>query len=244
MVSASLIHPAPGWLSPGRRVYAIGDVHGCADRLALLHGHIAVDLRRDPVPMPLLLHLGDYVDRGEASATVVRRLAAGPVLPGVPMVCLRGNHEQMMLGALEGSASSIEHWLGNGGGETLRSWNTRPTRPVAAWRAAVAPELPFLRGLPLFHAVDGYVFVHAGLRPGVRMAAQSDEDMLWIREEFLDEAGPILPEAPQTAVVHGHTPRPTPEIVDSRIGLDTGAVTGGALTCAVLEGRSVRFLTA
>ncbi len=244
MVTASLSQPAPGWLSPGTRVYAIGDVHGCADRLAALHGQVAADLRREPVAAPLLLHLGDYVDRGAASATAVRRLAAGPVLPGVPMVCLRGNHEQMMLDALRGDRSSVAHWLGNGGGETLRSWGVRAHQPVAAWREAMAPELPFLRDLPLFHELDGYVFVHAGLRPGLGLAMQSDEDMLWIREAFLDWTGAILPGAPDTAVVHGHTPRPAPDIVGQRIGLDTGAVTGGALTCAVLEGRTVRFLTA
>ncbi len=244
MVSASLSHPAPGWLSPGRRVYAIGDVHGCADRLATLHGRVAADLRHNPVAAPLLLHLGDYVDRGAGSATVVRRLAAGPVLPGVPMVCLRGNHEQMMLEAMDGDPDSIDQWLHNGAVETLRSWGVTPAEPLADWRTAVAPELPFLQGLALFHQVDGYVFVHAGLRPGVRMVAQSPEDMLWIREEFLTWPGPILPEAPGMAVVHGHTPRREPDILGRRMGLDTGAVTGGALTCAVLEGRTVRYLVA
>ena len=149
-----------------------------------------------------------------------------------------------MLDALTGDAASVEHWLGNGAGETLRSWGVRTGQSIAAWRTAMAPELPFLHGLALFHELDGYVFVHAGLRPGIRMTAQSGEDMLWIREEFLDRRGPILPEAPRMAVVHGHTPRPSPEIVGQRIGLDTGAVTGGALTCAVLEGQTVRFLTA
>ena len=244
MVSASLSRPAPGWLSPGTRVYAVGDVHGCADRLAALHGQIAADMARDPVADPLLLHLGDYVDRGDASATVVRRLAAGPVLPGMPMVCLRGNHEQMMLDALAGDRSDVDLWLDNGAEATLRSWGLRGIRSPASWRAAMAPELPFLQGLELCHRVDGYVFVHAGLRPGVTMERQSAEDMLWIREEFLTWPGRILPEAPGTAVVHGHTPRPHPDVVGQRIGVDTGAVGGGALTCAVLEGRTVRFLSA
>ena len=244
MVAASLNQGAPGWLAPGKRVYAIGDVHGCADRLAILHAQIAADLRRDPAPAPLLLHLGDYIDRGPASATVVRRLASGPVLPGVPMVCLRGNHEQMLQDALTGEAGAGPHWLRNGGVATLRSWKVANTAPAASWRQAMAAELPFLQELTLLHQVDGYVFVHAGLRPGVPLGEQSEEDMLWIREEFLQWRGPILPEAPDAVVVHGHTPRQVPEVIGQRIGLDTGAVTGGNLTCAVLEGRTIRFLSA
>ncbi len=243
MVSASLNRPALGWLSPGARVYAIGDVHGCADRLAVLHAHVAADMRRDPPDRPLLLHLGDYVDRGPGSATVVRRLAAGPVLPGIPMVCLRGNHEQMMLDAVSGDPAAARHWLANGGDATVRSWGVAG-RPVAQWRAAMATELAWLRGLALFHRMDGYVFVHAGLRPGVPMADQAAEDMLWIREGFLDWPGPILPDAPDIVVVHGHTPCRQPDLFGRRIGLDTGAVAGGALTCAVFEGRTMRFLTA
>ena len=210
----------------------------------MLHAQIAADVQREPVASPVLLHLGDYVDRGPASAAVVRRLAAGPVLPGVTMVCLRGNHEQMMLDALDGGFGAVDHWLENGGHATLRSWGVGRSRNPIEWRTAMAPVLPFLRGLALFHRIDGYVFVHAGLRPGIGLDAQDEEDMLWIREEFLDWRGPILPEAPDSAVVHGHTPRDRPEVVGQRIGLDTGAVTGGALTCAVLEGRTVRFLTA
>ena len=244
MVAASLNQPAPGWLSPGVRVYAIGDVHGCADRLGALHGMIAADLQADPAEQPLLLHLGDYVDRGPDSAGVVRRLAAGPVLPGVAMVCLCGNHEQMMLAALQGEPDMVANWLRNGAGATLRSWGLGHRDDPAAWRAGMMAELPFLEGLANFYQRDGYVFVHAGLRPGVPLARQSTEDMLWIREEFLDWIGPVLPEAPEMVVVHGHTPRSRPEIARRRIGLDTGAVAGGALTCAVLEGRTIRYLTA
>jgi serine/threonine protein phosphatase 1 len=205
---------------------------------------IAADLQADPVSEPILLHLGDYVDRGADSASVVCRLAAGPVLPGVKMVCLRGNHEEMMLAALDGNADVVAHWLNNGGNPTLRSWGIPTNGTPDEWRAAMAAELPFLNSLAYFHQVDGYIFVHAGLRPGVRLAAQTTEDMLWIREDFLTWPGPILPESPKMAVVHGHTPRRQPDIVGLRMGLDTGAVTGGALTCAVLEGRTVRYLTA
>ncbi len=244
MITEPLTRPAPGWLASGARVYAIGDVHGCDGRLAALHRSVAEDLRRRPVPCPLLVHLGDYVDRGPESAQAVRRLASGAATTGCPMVCLRGNHEQMLLDALSGKRSSMHHWLTNGAEATLRSWGTRPGAPVAAWRAAMAPELPFLHGLKLHHQVDGYVFVHAGLRPGTALADQATDDMLWIREGFLDWNGPLLPEAPGVAAVHGHTPSDGPEMSGQRIGIDTGAVAGGALTCAVLEGRRVHFLVA
>ena len=244
MIDDPLLRPAPGWLSPGARVYAVGDVHGCDDRLAALHSLITENLRQNPVARPLLLHIGDYIDRGPDSAGVVRRLAAGPVLPGCPMVCLRGNHEQMLLDALTGDPASVDHWLANHAEATLASWGTSSRRPVAEWRDALGPESGFLDGLKLRYELDGYVFVHAGLRPGVPLARQSAEDMLWIREGFLDWRGPVLPEAPGLAIVHGHTPARRPDIVGQRIGIDTGAVAGGALTCAVLEGRTVRFLNA
>ncbi len=237
--------PAPGWLSPGRRVYAIGDVHGCADQLVALHGQIERDAATSPVEHGLVVHLGDYVDRGLDSAAVVRRLLGLTSLAGMAVVNLRGNHEQMMLDALHEGGTAALHWLGNGGVATLASWGVSPDDPAATWPAALSPaELAFLQGLPLCHPVDGYVFVHAGLRPGRPLAAQSAEDMLWIRGGFLDHRGPILPEAPETGVVHGHTPAPRPDRAGQRLGIDTGAAMGGVLTCAVLEGRGVRFLAA
>ena len=244
MVARLLTRSAPGWLSPGTRIYAIGDVHGCAGRLWEMHERIRADLAAQPAQNPLLIHLGDYVDRGPDSAAVVKRLAAGPVLRGVPMICLRGNHEQMMLDALRGDRDAVQLWLANSGRETLESWSSRVAEGPAQWRHDLMAELPFLQELPIFHRVDGYVFVHAGLRPGVEMRRQSDEDMLWIREGFLDWRGVLLPEAPGVAAVHGHTPRPEPEVTGNRVGVDTGAVGGGDLTCAVLEHATVRFLTA
>lgn len=245
MVKRTLMQPAPGWIAPGGRVYAIGDVHGCAGRLADLHRIIAADLAGDPADRPVLVHVGDYVDRGPDSATVVGMLGGGPVLPGVPMVNLRGNHEQMMLEALTGDPDKIAHWLDNNAGATLRSWGTSARRPFIEWREALtSQDWAFLTGLVLHHTLDGYLFVHAGIRPGVGLAQQTEEDMLWIREEFLDWKRPFLPGQPDVAVVHGHTPKARPTVAKHRIGIDTGAVKGGPLTCAVLEGRTVRFLTA
>ena len=235
---------APGLLGPGRRVYAVGDPHGCLDRLQALHQAIAEDLRARAVAEPLLLHLGDYIDRGPDSAGIVSLLSAGSPLAGVPTVNLAGNHEAMMLDALDEPAGEMPgHWLGNGGGASLDSWGVPADVPPARWASLLPPaHLAFLRGLPRQHLLDGYVFVHAGLRPGIPLAAQTEEDRIWIREPFLRARTPVLPDRPELAVVHGHTPVRAPEVTPARIGVDTGAVRGGALSCAVLEGRRVRFL--
>ena len=232
---------APARLPPGQRVYAIGDVHGCLDRLVALHGLIADDLAERPVAGPVLVHLGDYVDRGEDSAGVVARLAAGVALPGVPTVNLMGNHEHMMLEAIaEGEAEAAGLWLANGGGDSLRSWGVSPSALARDW-SGYLPEahLRFLRALELRHEVGGYLFVHAGIRPGVPLDRQDRHDLIWIREPFLSSDAPH-----GVVVVHGHTPRQEPVVRANRIGIDTGAVMGGVLTCVVLEDDRLGFITA
>ncbi len=233
---------APAMLPLGQRVYAIGDVHGCADRLDALHALIREDLAARPVAEPTLVHLGDYIDRGEDSAGVLARLGRGwRGTPAPRAVNLRGNHEAMLLAALDdGEPSSGSHWLSNGGGATLASWGISRHGPPVEWRRHIPPDhLALIRGLAPFHRQGGYVFVHAGLRPGVPMDRQTTEDMLWIREPFLSFPGDL-----PGVVVHGHTPERTPTIRRNRIGVDTGAVLGGVLTCAVLEADRVGFLRA
>jgi serine/threonine protein phosphatase 1 len=235
--------PAPASLPPGQRIYAVGDVHGCADRLALMHGAIAEDLAARPVEHALVIHIGDYIDRGPDSAGVIERLLRPfPSVPGTTpphLVNLTGNHEEMLLTALdEGSRAAAERWLANSGGETLASWGLSWRGGARAWREAIPPRhLGFLRGLGLIYRAGGYAFVHAGLRPGVPLEQQAREDMLWIREPFLSWPGrlPIV-------VVHGHTPEDAPQVRPHRIGIDTGAVLGGPLTCAVLELDGVAFI--
>jgi serine/threonine protein phosphatase 1 len=239
MVSSSL---APGRMPDGRRAYVVGDVHGCLDRLVSLHWQIARDLAANPVRDSVLVHLGDYVDRGTDSAGVLWLLGGALAAPVTRRVDLRGNHELLMLDALRGNDMAAGIWIDNGGEMTLRSYGVPDTLALRPDRwAAHVPEahLKFIQGLDMMHREGNYLFVHAGIRPGVAIRAQKPEDLLWIREPFLSDRTPR-----DVVVVHGHTPRPEVEVFDNRIGIDTGAVMGGALTCLVLEADQMRFLSA
>jgi serine/threonine protein phosphatase 1 len=150
----------------------------------------------------------------------------------------------MMLDAITGDREAITHWRSNGGNAALQSWGIKAAKKDRDWASDLpALDYAFLRSLRLFHRVDGYLFVHAGVRPGVPLAMQMEGDLLWIRKPFLESRGPLLPDAPGLTVVHGHTPEHAPVVTDNRIGVDTGAVRGGRLTCAVLEGAGMRFLS-
>ena len=236
--------PEAPQLADGRRIYAIGDVHGHRSKLERMHGLVHADLVRRPVARPLLLHLGDLIDRGPDSAGCVALLAGGPPLRGLPTVNLMGNHEWMMLHAMQtADGEEIDRWLDNGGDKTLASWGLKSTTKPRDWMAAIPPRsLVLLRDLAMSFAADDYLFVHAGVRPGVSMAKQRPTDLLWIRESFLNWDGVMLPEAPSTVIVHGHTPGPAAVLKHNRMGLDTGAGRGGPLTCAVIEGGAVRLM--
>ncbi len=231
---------APGTLPAGRRIYAIGDVHGCDSRLAELHAAIADDLAHRPCGAPLLLHLGDYVDRGPDSRGVVARLAGGDPLPGVPSVNLLGNHEQTMIDALSGLGASMTDWMIQGGREALQSWGGDPDAPRPTWPGHVPDaHMGFLKNLALTHREGSYLFAHAGIRPGIAIEDQTRQDLISIRQAFLYSEADF-----GVTVVHGHTPKQDPVIKHNRIGIDTGAVYGGRLTCAILETDRVAFLFA
>lgn len=229
---------APATIPDGRRVYAIGDVHGCDDQLAAMHARIAADCAERPVGEAVLVHLGDYVDRGLDSAGVLRRIGGPPPAGIARMINLCGNHEMMMLDALDdASDQTAEAWLFNGGSATLASFGAADA-PRAEWAGAVgAVTRGQLDNLRLRHLEGGYLFVHAGLRPGVPLAEQTAHDMLWMREPFLSSTADH-----GVVVVHGHTPNAQPVLRRNRIGLDTGAAFGGRLTCAVLEGRRMGLI--
>jgi len=232
--------PAPAALPPGRRVYAIGDIHGCAEQLSNLHALIRKDMARRPTDSALLLHIGDYVDRGPDTAGVLEHLSGDSPVPGAEMVNLLGNHENTMIEALSGERAAATDWLFAGGRPSLESYGVNPDSPRDSWAAAV-PDAhhAFLRGLALMHREGGYAFVHGGVRPGVPLDKQVKDDLLRLRQPFLyseQDFGAV--------VVHGHTPVKTPVIKHNRIAIDTGAVFGGLLTCLVLEDDRLGFLTA
>lgn len=235
----------PSRLPVGHRVYAVGDVHGRADLLRRMRDLIAADIARVGPEEALIVFLGDYVDRGPHSRTVLDILIGEPF--PAPTVHLLGNHEAMLLDFLDRPESG-ETWRRFGGIETVHSYGVdvadlkvgQNLQLVAErLRAAIPPEhVSFLGKLLLSRAVGGYFFCHAGVRPGVPLDRQREEDLLWIREEFISSDGPF-----GAVVVHGHTPGEQPVVRENAIGIDTGAYITGKLTCAALSANGVTFLS-
>ena len=238
-----------GWrpqVPPGSCVYAIGDIHGRLDLLESLEDQIVRDAERRGMARNVIVYLGDYIDRGYNSFGVMERLIDKP-LTGFERVHLKGNHEDFLLQFLEDQGVGPV-WLANGGLEALVSYGVRlpPGAPqgerLAAAQAGLREALPaahlrFLHGLTLTHCEGDYLFVHAGVRPGVAVAEQQEGDLMWIREAFLDDES-----FHDCMVVHGHTPTSEPQVRTNRIGIDTGAFATGCLTCLVLEGGDRDFL--
>ena len=213
-----------------RLTIAIGDVHGCIDKLlALLAACDRISAGRELC----YILVGDYIDRGPCSREVVDLLMQRQRSEGARLVCLRGNHEQMLLDAVAGGrfSAAMETWLGNGGGETLDSYGV--TSPASL------PEshLQWISALPLHFSDSRRFYVHAGIRPGVALAAQSEDDLLWIREPFLSSA-----DSHPAFIVHGHTPTVSgrPDLRSNRLNLDTGACFGGDLTAAAFTALTAR----
>ena len=206
------------------RVFVVGDIHGCLDMLRKLMDKIAWRPAQDG-----LIFIGDYIDRGEDSKGVIDYLVEISNLS--PFVeCLLGNHESMLLDFLQGRDYST--FLRNGGVKTLNSYKT--AEPMSTDSLIPDPHLAFLKRLRPWIELRDYYVVHAGFRPGVGPAAQSMEDLLWIRDSFIFSDYDF-----GKRVIFGHTPFSQPLIMDNKIGLDTGAVYGNKLTC--LELPSLRF---
>lgn len=208
------------------RILAIGDIHGCNGLLKRLLDRIRIDPLADT-----LIFIGDYLDRGPEVREVIDTLLDLKETCS-NLICLRGNHESMFLNYyIEGRDEEL--FLNNGGQSTLDSYG------ISLDEARVRKGFPenhlrFLTSLPLSHETDEYCFVHAGLRPGIALADQSSEDLLWIRYEFIDAGWDF-----GRTVVFGHTPLSKPLLEKNKIGIDTGAVYGGRLTCIELPSRRI-----
>jgi serine/threonine protein phosphatase 1 len=209
--------------------YAIGDIHGCLDHLERLLEEINPDLERHK-----LVFIGDYIDRGPNSRGVVDYIIRLQALyPAENIICLKGNHEVMLLDFLSGRER--EMFLFNGGRSTLREyWGEHWDR---IRRLHLPPEHEeFYAGLKQYYETPDYIFVHGGLKPGVPLAEQDEEDLFWIRGEFIasfEDFG--------KRVVFGHTPLRQPLVMPNKIGIDTGAVYGNFLTCVRLPAEEFFF---
>jgi serine/threonine protein phosphatase 1 len=223
-------------------VYAVGDIHGRRDLLEEMQGAIATDAARRRARRRVIVYLGDYLSRGPESKGVME-LVLGRRLDGFETVHLKGNHEDIILRYLDGDPAWGRHWLNYGGIEGLASYGIAARaedagNPAALSRLRLAfldafpdSHLAFVRGLGTAHREGGYLFVHAGLRPGTPIEDQDPHDLMWIRERFLtsdEDFGAV--------VVHGHCIVDEPEVRPNRIDIDTGAYATGILTCLVLEG--------
>lgn len=232
-------------LPPGHRIYAVGDIHGCADCLTDLLQKLRAHMRQHPVADNTVVFLGDYIDRGPHSREVVDSLLRHS-LPA-KTVYLMGNHEYVLLSFLKGEFP-YKVWLRWGGEATLTSYGVAPCSPdavdkeVEEVRAQLEASIPaahraFYTQLQLTYESGDYLFVHAGVRPGVELGKQQMEDLLFIREDFLNE-----PVSIDKTVIHGHTVFKEPFIRDKSIGIDTGAYATGILTALILENNTYEFL--
>lgn len=244
---AQVAAPAAPAVPDGTVVWAVGDIHGRLDLLQPLVEAMVADLHASAAARKVVIFLGDYIDRGPDSRGVLRLLAGLPAVHGVEWRFLKGNHEQAMLGFLDDPSAGAK-WCEYGGDNALRSYGLRVpdlAHRTEAWARVAADlrykltecELALLENLELSVTVGDYFFSHAGARPGVALDRQSAEDLMWIRQPFLNS-----PTAFERVVVHGHTPTPRVHADRRRIGIDTKAYDSGVLSAFRLEGQERRLL--
>jgi serine/threonine protein phosphatase 1 len=244
----NVLAPPPEKMKPrvpeGTRIYAIGDVHGRADLLSALFERIDYSLKAYPVRQSVHVLLGDYIDRGPNSREVIDALIARKRQHA--MVCLKGNHESYAVQFLSDSYV-LKEWGQVGGTNTLLSYGVKPStgddpqrqEDVAkAFRQALPPtHRRFIESLALSFTCGDFFFAHAGVRPGIPLGQQREQDLLWIRKDFLlheKDFGKII--------VHGHTRTESPDVRPNRINIDTGAYVTGRLTCLVLQDDRMAFI--
>jgi Calcineurin-like phosphoesterase len=228
----------------GVRLYIIGDIHGCSDLLDQMVEVIHRDIEKHGWRESLTITLGDYVDRGSDSRGVLERLVRNP-FPS-RYIALKGNHEALFESFMR-DGSDADIWLRFGGLETLHSYGV-PVSEVMVGKGAkeaaralnlVVPKVhrAFLSSLKNSISINGYFFCHAGVRPNVPLDQQSENDLFWIRDEFLTSDNDF-----GKMIIHGHSPHEWPEVKRNRVNIDTGAFATGRLTCLVIEDGRGRFL--
>ena len=226
------------------RIYAIGDIHGRLDLLSELLARISSDIALRPTARPLYVFLGDYIDRGSASRETIDRLIEHGKTH--ESIFLKGNHELIAIKCLS-DRGLFDQWLRLGGLETLVSYGVPAEtlangKQIAELQSAFHGALPqahfrFFRDLKNSFECGDFFFAHAGVKPNVELSRQKENDLLWIRGEFLtskDDFGKI--------VVHGHTPAREIEVGPNRVNIDTGAFATGRLSCLVLEGEELSVI--
>jgi serine/threonine protein phosphatase 1 len=228
----------------GLRVYVVGDIHGNADALRDAFRRIDADKPLWAIRRAVQIFLGDYVDRGPASREVLDLLITRSQTDEV--LLLKGNHEAMFLEFFD-NPSLLGHWRQFGGLQTLISYGLKPSiNPTGDEQRELALELArrippahrnLIAAMPLSFSIGDFFFVHAGVRPGIPFKQQKEEDLLWIREDFL-----LYERDYEKIVVHGHTPVAEPDLRPNRVNLDIGAYATGKLACLVIEGETLAFI--
>lgn len=231
----------------GMRIYAVGDVHGYLDLLRQLHEKINRDLQEDPVESYRIVFLGDYIDRGPDSAGCVEYLI-NLMAENDNVICLKGNHEDKLENFLLDPVEVADSFFTYGGADCAASYGI----DMAGYQAGNQETLEICaeleKNIPAHHkafyanlsksvAFGDYMFVHAGVRPGIALDQQSDHDLMWIRREFIPNR-----ELYEQVIVHGHTPAYPMEILPNRINVDTHAYETGVLSCIVLDELKYRIL--
>jgi serine/threonine protein phosphatase 1 len=238
------VHGRRPTLPKGIRIYAVSDIHGRLDLLDRLLPRIEADVASRPTQTPMYVFLGDYIDRGPSSRETIDRLIEHGGRSN--SVFLKGNHELLAIRCLTGR-NLFDQWMRLGGYETLMSYGVSPDdladgSAIARLQAGFHDALPqahfrFFRDLQTSFACGDFFFAHAGVRPQVELSEQKDQDLLWIREEFLNSTHDF-----GKIIVHGHTPAHEIEVQPNRINIDTGAFATGRLTCLVIEDTSLSVI--
>lgn len=227
-------------------IYAVGDIHGHFDKLSAAHALIDADMQTHNVSKATTIHIGDLCDRGPDTKKVIDYLIQG-ISNGRDWLVLKGNHDQMLLDFLAGGDGSNPRlksgttWLHSvmGGSQTLESYGLKKSllekadKFLKRARAGIPDaHVEFLRGLPVWLRAEEMIFVHAGIRPGFAIEAQDEDDLLWIRDDFLWHLGDH-----EALIVHGHTPVDEPTHYGNRVNIDTGAGWGNPLIPVVFDNK-------